>query len=125
MNKLNNFLVLQKRITIALSLLIFGSFLQVKAQERVPFDQGKTYILAKVDVIGKISFNSNTVVTFAGLEKGQEITVPGEEISNAIKKLGKLGLFDEISFYVNRIENDSVYLDLRSEERRVGKECPV
>jgi outer membrane protein insertion porin family len=30
--------------------------------------------------------------------KGQEITVPGEEISSAIKKLGKLGLFDEISY---------------------------
>ncbi len=116
MNKLNNFLVLQKSIKIILSLLIFGSFSQIKAQDRVPFDQGKTYILAKVDVVGKISFNSNTVVTFAGLEKGQEIIVPGEQISNAIKKLGKLGLFDEISFYVNRIENDSIYLDLHVEE---------
>ena len=96
--------------------MIFGSFSQIKAQERVPFDQGKTYILAKVDVVGKISFNSNTVVTFAGLEKGQEITVPGEQISNAIKKLGKLGLFDEISFYVNKIENDSIYLDLHVDE---------
>jgi outer membrane protein insertion porin family len=115
-NKLNNFLVLKKSIKIILSLLIFGSFSQIKAQERVPFDQGKTYILAKVDVVGKISFNANTVVTFAGLEKGQEITVPGEEISNAIKKLGKLGLFDEISFYVNKIENDSIFLDLHVEE---------
>ncbi|NDP26079.1 MAG: BamA/TamA family outer membrane protein [Flavobacterium sp.] len=115
-NKLNNFLVLQRSIKIVLSLLIFGSFSQIKAQERVPFDQGKTYILAKVNVVGKISFNSNTVVTFAGLEKGQEITVPGEEISNAIKKLGKLGLFDEISFYVNKIEKDSIFLDLHVEE---------
>jgi outer membrane protein insertion porin family len=115
-NKLNNFLVLQKSIKILLSLLIFGSFSQIKAQDRVPFDQGKKYILAKVDVVGKISFNTNTVVTFAGLEKGQEITVPGEEISNAIKKLGKLGLFDEISFYINRIEKDSIILDLHVEE---------
>jgi outer membrane protein insertion porin family len=115
-NKLNNFLVLQRSIKIVLSLLIFGSFSQIKAQDRVPFDQGKTYILAKVEVVGKISFNANTVTTFAGLEKGQEITVPGEEISNAIKKLGKLGLFDEISFYINRIEKDSIYLDLHVEE---------
>ncbi len=115
-NKLNNFLVLHKSIKIILSLLIFGSFSQIKAQDRVPFDQGKTYILAKVDIIGKISFNANTVTTFAGLEKGQEITVPGEEISNAIKKLGKLGLFDEISFYINKIEKDSIYLDLHVEE---------
>lgn len=112
MNKLNNFLVLQKRIKIVLTLLVLGSFSQIKAQEKVPFDQGKKYILAKVSVVGKISFNEQTVVTFSGLQKGQEITVPGEEISSAIKKLGKLGLFDEIAFYVNRVENDSVYLDL-------------
>ncbi len=112
MNKLNNFLVLKKSIQLALSVLIFGCFTQVKAQERVPFDQGKKYILADVTVVGDISFNSQTVVTFTGLQKGQEITIPGEEVSTAIKKLGKLGLFDEISFYVNRIQNDSIYLDL-------------
>lgn len=104
--------MLNKSIKIVIALLIFGSFSQMKAQERVPFDQGKKYILADVAIVGKISFNSQTVITFAGLEKGKEITVPGEEISNAIKKLGKLGLFDEISFYVNKIKNDSIYLDL-------------
>ena len=104
--------MLNKSIKIVLTVLIFGSFSQVKAQERVPFDQGKKYILADVAVVGDISFNSQTVVTFSGLQKGQEITIPGEEISAAIKKLGKLGLFDEISFYVNKVQNDSIYLDL-------------
>ncbi|RTY71445.1 outer membrane protein assembly factor BamA [Flavobacterium sp. GSP27] len=111
-NKLNNYLVLNKSIRIALTVLILGSFTQVKAQERVPFDQGKKYILGDVTVVGDITFNTQTVVTFAGLQKGQSITIPGEQISSAIKKLGKLGLFDEISFYINRIENDSIYLDL-------------
>ncbi|WP_394776590.1 hypothetical protein, partial [Flavobacterium sp.] len=68
-NKLNNFLVLQKRVQIVLTLLLLGSFSQIKAQERVPFDQGKKYILAKVSVVGKISFNEQTVVTFSGLQK--------------------------------------------------------
>ncbi|CAM2806408.1 Beta-barrel assembly machine subunit BamA [Flavobacterium frigoris] len=108
--------MLNKSIKAVLTLLILGSFSQIKAQERVPFDQGKKYILADVILTNKISFNDQTVVTFAGLEKGQEITVPGEEISSAIKKLGKLGLFDEISFYINRIENDSIYLDLEIKE---------
>ncbi|HWS60950.1 MAG TPA: POTRA domain-containing protein [Flavobacterium sp.] len=108
--------MLQKSIKILIGLLIFGGFSHIKAQDRVPFDQGKTYFLAKVEIVGKISFNANTVTTFAGLEKGQEITVPGEQISNAIKKLGKLGLFDEISFYINRVENDSIFLDLHLDE---------
>ncbi|MBW4359604.1 BamA/OMP85 family outer membrane protein [Flavobacterium taihuense] len=115
-NKLNNFLVLHKSIKLVLTFIILGTFTQIKAQDRVPFDQGKKYILADVKVVGDISFNPQTVVTFAGLEKGQEITVPGEQISSSIKKLGKLGLFDEISFYVNRIENDSIYLDLNIKE---------
>jgi outer membrane protein insertion porin family len=34
------------------------------------------------------------------LKKGQEIVIPGEEISNAIK-LGKLGLFSDIDFLRN------------------------
>ncbi|MEO8253814.1 MAG: outer membrane protein assembly factor BamA [Flavobacterium sp.] len=115
-NKLNNFLVLDKSIKALLTLVFLGSFSQIKAQDRVPFDQGKKYILAKVQLTNKISFNDQTVVTFAGLQKGQEITVPGEEISSAIKKLGKLGLFDEISFYINHIDNDSIYLDLDIKE---------
>jgi outer membrane protein insertion porin family len=115
-NKLNNFLVLQKNIIIALTILVFGSFSQIKAQDKIPFDEGKKYILAEVKLTNKISFNDQTVVTFAGLQKGQEITIPGEEISGAIKKLGKLGLFDEISFYINRIEGDSIHLDLDIKE---------
>ncbi len=115
-NKLNNFLVLHNSIKLVLSFVLLGAFTQIKAQDRVPFDQGKKYILGDVKVIGEISFNPQTVVTFAGLEKGQEITIPGEQISSSIKKLGKLGLFDEIAFYINRVENDSIFLDLQINE---------
>ena len=101
-----------KSFKTILFIVLFISVLQLQAQEKIPFDQGKKYILANVKVNGKISYNEQTVVTFAGLEKGQQITVPGEEISNAIKKLGKLGLFSDIDFYVNKIETDSIWLDL-------------
>ena len=104
--------MLQKSIKIVLAIIVLGSYFQATAQERVPYDQGNKYILAKVDVTGKINFNEQTVVTFAGLEKGQSITVPGEEISTAIKKLGKLGLFSDIDFYINKIVGDSIYLEL-------------
>ena len=116
MNKLNNFLVLHKSIKLVLTILIFGSIFQLKAQERVPFDQGKKYVLGNVKVTGKISYNEQTVVTFAGLQKGQDITIPGEEISNAIKKLGKLGLFSDIDFYVNKAVGDSIFLELNINE---------
>jgi outer membrane protein insertion porin family len=111
-NKLNKISVQNYHSKIFLLILFFGSIFQLQAQERLPFDQGKKYILANVKVNGKISYNEQTVVTFAGLEKGQQLTVPGEELSNAIKKLGKLGLFSDIDFYVNKVEADSIWLDL-------------
>jgi len=115
-NKLNKFLMLNKSIKLFLTVLVLGNIFQAKAQERVPFDQGREYILAGVSVIGKISYNEQTVVTFAGLEKGQRITVPGEEISSAIKKLWKLGLFNEIDTYINRIDGDSIFIDMHISE---------
>lgn len=102
--------MLQTNLRIALTLLLFGSAFHLTAQERAPFDSPKTYILADVEVAGKISFNEQTVVTFTGLQNGQEITIPGEQITTAVKKLGKLGLFSDIDIYVNRIQGDSVYL---------------
>ncbi|HNP32016.1 MAG TPA: outer membrane protein assembly factor BamA [Flavobacterium sp.] len=111
-NKLNKISVQINSLKVFLFILLFGIAFQLQAQDRIPFDQGRKYILADVKVNGKISYNQQTVVTFAGLEKGQQITVPGEEISNSIKKLGKLGLFSDIDFYVNKIEADSIWLDL-------------
>ncbi|MDQ7960323.1 outer membrane protein assembly factor BamA [Flavobacterium lindanitolerans] len=108
--------MLNKSIKLFLTVLVLGNIFQAKAQERVPFDQGREYILAGVSVIGKISYNEQTVVTFAGLEKGQRITVPGEEISSAIKKLWKLGLFNEIDTYINRIDGDSIFIDMHISE---------
>ena len=114
-NKLNKILVLHKPLLILYALFFVG-FFGAHAQDRIPFDQGTKYFLGNIKVTGKISYNEQTVVTFAGLEKGQEVTIPGEEISNAIKKLGKLGLFSEIDFYVNKIEGDSIFLELNINE---------
>ncbi len=116
MNKLNNPNVLQKATKLFFAVLLLGSISTLKAQETNLPEAGKQYTLADVDVTGKISYNKQTVITFAGLEKGQAITVPGDEISNAIKKLWKLGLFNDINFYVDRVQNDSIWLELSINE---------
>ncbi len=108
--------MLYKSIPLFVSVLCIGSVFQAKAQERLPFDEGKTYILADIDVTGKVTFNKQNVILYSGLEKGQSITIPGEEISNAIKKLGEVQLFSEINFYINRIAGDSIYLELNLNE---------
>lgn len=106
----------QKAIKLFFAVLLLGNIATLKAQETNTPEAGKQYTLADVDVTGKITYNKQTVITFAGLEKGQSIMVPGDEISNAIKKLWKLGLFNDINFYVNRVQNDSIWLELSINE---------
>ncbi|MCW1147179.1 outer membrane protein assembly factor BamA [Flavobacterium lacisediminis] len=98
-----------------LSIIILLNSSSIFSQE-TKLENGKEYILAKVSVTGKISYNEQTVTTFTGLEKGQSIMVPGEDISTAIKKLWKLGLFSDVNFYVNEIKGDSIYLELNINE---------
>lgn len=98
-----------------LSIFILLNSSSLFSQE-TKLDNGKEYILAKIQVTGKISYNEQTVTTFTGLEKGQSIMVPGEDISLAIKKLWKLGLFSDVAFYVNEIKGDSIYLELNINE---------
>lgn len=98
-------------------LFLFSGFITtLNAQDRLTIEQGKPYILKKVSVTGKVTYNEQTIVTFAGLEKGQTITVPGEEISNSIKKLWKLGLYNNVNYYVDKIEGDSISLELNLNE---------
>jgi outer membrane protein insertion porin family len=107
--------LLNKNIKVSAILFLFFGLFKMSAQES-SFENGKTYILADIEVTGKVNYNPQTIITFAGLEKGQNIIVPGEEISGAIKKLWKLGYFNDINVYVSKIQNDSIYLELNINE---------
>lgn len=76
------------------------------------FGSGQYYVLGGITVSGKTTFNEQTIVTYAGLEKGQRIKIPGEEISSAVKKLGKLELFSDIDVYLLETRADTVFLEL-------------
>lgn len=99
----------KKRILFLFALLFIGN--TIKAQDTT-LDKGKEYTLAGVEVTGKVSFNEQTVITFTGLEIGSKIRVPGDEISLAVTKLWKLGLFNDVNFYVKKIEGESIFLEL-------------
>jgi outer membrane protein insertion porin family len=115
-NKLNKLFNTVNSIKFVLLFLFLGSLNTINAQDRLPFEQGKVYIIKKISVTGKVSYNEQTITTFAGLEKGQSITVPGEEISNSIKKLWKLNLYNDVNFFIDKIEGDSISLELNINE---------
>lgn len=88
---------------------MFGSTLL--AQE-YSFDTGKSYIVGDIEVTGNTSFGSQTIVAYSGLRKDDVIKIPGEKISNAIKKLWRSNLFSSIDIYATRFSNDTVFLEI-------------
>ncbi|MFB9056200.1 outer membrane protein assembly factor [Mariniflexile ostreae] len=96
---------------IAVCVVLIG-FTNLQAQSE-PYDNGKKYILGDVSVSGNTSFGSETIVTYSGLRKDSEIMIPGEDISNAIKKLWNSKLFSDIEIYITKIEGDTAYLEIR------------
>ena len=76
----------------------------------------KKYIIGDIKVSGNVSFNEQTVITYSGLRKGSEVEIPGEDISNAIKKLWGSNLFSDVNIYVDRTEGNVIYLELEIQE---------
>ncbi|MDP2160636.1 MAG: outer membrane protein assembly factor BamA [Flavobacterium sp.] len=116
MNKLNNKLVILDKFNTSILLLLFSSIFLGTIQAQNSYERGSQYILGDIEVTGNLSFNKQTIITFAGLEKGQRIVVPGEELSNSIKKLGKLGLFGDIDLYMTEVRGDTIFLELSMTE---------
>ena len=96
-----------------LLLLILILFFSITSHaQETTFDKGKKYKIGGIKVTGLKSYNEQTVITYTQLREGQEILVPGEEISAVIKKLWGLELFSDINFYIQRIEGDKIFLEL-------------
>ncbi|QHI38211.1 Outer membrane protein assembly factor BamA [Kordia antarctica] len=100
--------------SLLLVVLLFCS-ITTHAQETT-FDKGKKYVIGGIKVTGLKSYNEQTVVTYTQLREGQEILIPGEEISAVIKKLWGLELFSDINFYIARVEGNTVFLELDIQE---------
>jgi len=111
-NNLASILPTPSYLTYFATLLFFVSCLSIQAQNS-DFNEGQKYTLAKIQVVGNTSFSEQTIITYSGLRKGKEITIPGEDIGNAIKKLWNSKLFSDIEVYVTKIEDDVAYLQIK------------
>ena len=86
------------------------------AQQIPSFDQGKLYTLGKIEVTGIKSFSPQTVVAYTGLRTGQQVRIPGDDISAVINKLWKLELFSDINFYLTRVNGDTADIEIYIQE---------
>jgi len=80
------------------------------------YSNPKEYTISSITVSGTKYLDKNTLTSISGLEIGEKIIIPGEDISLAIKKLWKQGLFSDISINIVKIEEENIYLNIDLKE---------
>lgn len=75
------------------------------------------YQIGGIEVTGVEYLDKNVLIMLSGLTVGEAITVPGEDITKALKKLWEQGLFENVGIYATDIQGKTIFLEIRLDER--------
>ena len=73
----------------------------------------RKYVIAGITVGGVSNYDDYLLVGLSGLSVGQRVAIPGEEITKAIKRYWRHGLFSNVQISVDSIVVDSAYLHIQ------------
>ncbi len=106
----------------------FGAFAQESDTTKVEKESGevpvisyslspKQYKIEDIKVTGVKNYDDFVLIGFSGLSVGDMITVPGEEITAAVNRFWKHGLFSDVKILASKIQDDKVWLEIRLKQR--------
>jgi outer membrane protein insertion porin family len=107
-----------KRNVLVLMLALAGISLSAQEKEKVyNFLEQGDYIIGGVSITGVRYLDLNALLGISGLRIGQEITIPGDAITDAAKKLWQQGLFSDVRIAIESQKSDTIFLDVYLQER--------
>jgi outer membrane protein insertion porin family len=118
--KTDKMMVIKRTKGIFLTLTLILSNLLVMAQEQekiVDYSTAEDYIIGGVSISGVRFLDPNALIEISGLRVGQEIPIPGDQITSAVKKLWQQGLFSDVRINIARKVADTAFLDIFLQER--------
>jgi len=80
------------------------------------FEKEAYYELGGISVKGLQKFEDETVKLFTGLKVGQQIKLPGDKLTSAIKKLYETKQFSNVEVYISKIDGNTAYLEFDVQE---------
>ena len=88
----------------------------------IDYSTPKNYILADVSITGVRYLQPAYLVNISGLSIGQEISIPGEAITNAIDKFWEFGLFSDVKVLLKKTDGINAYIEIQlTEQARLTK----
>lgn len=72
----------------------------------------KRYEIAGIRVSGVKNTDDYIIIGYSGLSVGDKVDLPGQEITDAVKRFWKQGLYSAVQINVDKIAGDKVWLEI-------------
>jgi len=80
------------------------------------------YEIREVNVSGLITGRESYLISSSGLRVGETITIPGDDISNAIQQIYRTSLFSDVQIFYERQPRSGVNIEIAVQEQpRLGR----
>jgi outer membrane protein insertion porin family len=81
------------------------------------YSSPRNYTIGGIDIVGIRYLDKEMLKEYAGIRVGDEITVPGEKITEVIKKYWRQGLFSDVKIDATKVIDDKIYIEIHLRER--------
>ncbi len=83
------------------------------------------YEIAEITISGAENYEDFVLIGFSGLSVGDIITVPGDEITAAVKRFWRQGTFSDVKIYAKKIEDGLIWLHIALKQRPTISEINI
>lgn len=117
--------LLMKYLRRLIVILLFAPFI-MSAQEAVSvqnvdvdYNAPQKYVVGGIEINGIKYLGRDQLLSVLGLHEGDQVTVPSEELSAAIKRIWLQGAVSDIGFYIDSLsaQRDTAFFRLELQER--------
>ncbi len=108
---------MKKGLLVVLVLSLFVSLLNAQIGDQVSYDEQKSYQIGGISVEGAVYNDQNAIIAVSGLTVDQKITIPGLEITKAVKSLWRMKLFTDVQVHLSKVMEDVAFLTIRVVEK--------
>ena len=100
--------------SIVLLLVSGNSIAQKTIGGNVNFDflSPKKYTIAATKISGVPQYDHDAIRVISGLTPGKEVTIPGDDISKAIKNIWAQDLFSNVEIVADKVIGDEIFLNI-------------
>ena len=104
---------------LCLLLLALVAIPSIAQDVEVDYNNPKKYVVGGVKVEGNHYFSPDQIIQISGLQKGLEVTAPGEEISSIVNRLWLQKYFEDVAVVIDSIapSQDTAFFKIAIIER--------